>query len=445
MSFSSLGLAPELLRAIERQGYKQPTPIQRKAIPLVLQGHDLMASAQTGTGKTAAFTLPMLQKLAGGESAVHGRPRALVLTPTRELAQQVADSARTYGRNLSLRTAVLFGGVGLERQLEQLSRGVDIIVATPGRLIDHIRRRSVDLSEVELLVLDEADRMLDMGFIHDIGFIIDCLPEQRQGLLFSATFSPTIRKLAGEYLHKPRSIEVERRNSTGGAIKQRIFVVDKERKRALLSRLIRDGNWQQVLVFTRTRHGAERLTGQLQDDGIRASAIHGDKAQGQRMRALAEFKEGKVQVLVATDVAARGLDIEALPHVVNFDLPGQPEDYVHRIGRTGRGGRSGEAISLYCAEEKPQLLAIQELIGTTLPTTTLEGFEPTPAKARKKPAKAAVKGTKKNAGKGGKKGTKKPGGKGAKKGAARAGGKGAAPRSGKRPAPRLGGGRGGRG
>ncbi len=352
-SFESFGLSAELLRAVSEQGYTEPTPVQQQAIPAILEGADLMARAQTGTGKTAGFTLPLLQKLnASPKKAGHRRAlRALILTPTRELAAQVQESVAVYGKYLPLRSSVIFGGVKINPQIMKLRMGVDILVATPGRLLDHARQRTVDLSKVEFFVLDEADRMLDMGFIHDIKKINALLPKQRQTLLFSATFSAEIQRLAAGFLKRPKLIEIARHNAPSELVAQVIYPVDRERKRALLSWMIGDKNWQQVLVFTRTKHAANRLSKQLSQDGIRADAIHGNKSQGARTRALAEFKAGKVRVLVATDIAARGLDIDQLPQVVNFELPNVPEDYVHRIGRTGRAGKEGEAVSLVCVDE----------------------------------------------------------------------------------------------
>jgi ATP-dependent RNA helicase RhlE len=378
MSFDNLGLRAELVRAVSEKGYDTPTPIQSQAIPLVLEGRDLMGSAQTGTGKTAGFTLPLLQRLAATPPPQQGRRpiRALVVTPTRELAAQVHDSIVNYGRHLSLKSTVVFGGVSINPQKQKLIRGVDILVATPGRLLDHVGQRSVDLSRVELLVLDEADRMLDMGFIHDIRKVLALVPKQKQTLLFSATFSDDIKKLASGLMKSPALIEVARRNTTVDAIEQTVHPVDKSRKRELLSFLIGSERWQQVLVFSRTKHGANRLAGQLVADGINAAAIHGNKSQGARTRALAEFKSGKVQVLVATDIAARGLDIDQLPHVVNFDLPNVPEDYVHRIGRTGRAGREGEAVSLVCVDELKLLKDIERLIKREIPKRVIEGYEP---------------------------------------------------------------------
>lgn len=381
MSFDKLGLSAELLRAISEQGYNEPTPIQRNAIPVILGGKDVMAGAQTGTGKTAGFTLPLLQLLSASPSQKKRRPvRALVLTPTRELAAQVAESVETYGRHLPLRSSVIFGGVKINPQIEKLRQGVDILVATPGRLLDHANQRTVDLSQVEILVLDEADRMLDMGFIHDIKKVLALLPEKgkRQNLLFSATFSQEIKQLADRLLNSPELIEVAKRNSTAERIKQVVHPVDKGRKRELLSHMIGSNNWRQVLVFTRTKHGANRLAQQLEKDGLSAAAIHGNKSQGARTRALAGFKNGDVRILVATDIAARGLDIDQLPHVVNFELPNVPEDYVHRIGRTGRAGNEGEAVSLVCVDEHKLLRDIERLLKNSIPSITLEGYEPNP-------------------------------------------------------------------
>jgi len=380
MSFNSLGLSAELLRAISEKGYSEPTPIQSQAIPVVLEGRDLLAGAQTGTGKTAGFTLPLLQRLnsvpaAGGRQAV----RALILTPTRELAAQVEESVRVYGKHLSLKSAVIFGGVGFTPQAEALRRGVDILVATPGRLLDHVQQRTVDLSQVEILVLDEADRMLDMGFIRDIRKVLALLPKQRQNLLFSATYTDEIKQLADGLLNSPALIEVARRNTAAELVSQVVHPVDRVRKRELLSHLIQTHDWKQVLVFTRTKHGANRLAEQLDKDGITASAIHGNKSQGARTRALADFKQGAVRVLVATDIAARGLDIDQLPHVVNFELPNVPEDYVHRIGRTGRAGNEGEALSLVCVDERDFLRDIERLLKREIPKVVIPGFEPDPS------------------------------------------------------------------
>lgn len=381
MSFESLGLLPELNRAVSEKGYAKPTPIQRQAIPLVLEGRDLMGGAQTGTGKTAGFTLPLLQRLVTNQKKSKGRRpiRALVLTPTRELAAQVAESIRDYGTHLPLKSTVVFGGVSINPQKMKLIRGVDILVATPGRLLDHVGQNSVDLSKVELFVLDEADRMLDMGFIHDIRRVLALLPKNKQTLLFSATFSSEIKQLANGLLKKPALVEVAQRNTTAERVSQVIHPVDKSRKRELLSFLIGSNNWQQVLVFNRTKHGCNRLAQQLNKDGITAAAIHGNKSQGARTRALGDFKSGKVRVLVATDIAARGIDIDQLPHVVNFELPNVAEDYVHRIGRTGRAGKEGEAMSLVCVDELKLLKDIEKLIKNEIPKTIIEGYEPDPS------------------------------------------------------------------
>ena len=381
MSFASLGLSEPIVRAVTELGYTQPTPIQLQAIPAVLAGGDLLAGAQTGTGKTAGFTLPILQRLstqaAARPAAAGRRPiRVLVLVPTRELAAQVEESVRDYGRYLKIRSMTVFGGVNINPQIKQLREGVDILVATPGRLLDHVGQGTVDLSSVEILVLDEADRMLDMGFIKDIRRVLSLLPKKRQNLLFSATFSDEIRTLADDLLDRPAMIEVARRNAPAELVEQSVIQVDKPRKRELLSKLIKDNDWHQVLVFTRTKHGANRLAEQLNRDGITALAIHGNKSQGARTRALSEFKEGSLQVLVATDIAARGLDIEELPHVVNFELPNVAEDYVHRIGRTGRAGMSGEALSLVCVDELKFLADIERLLRRTLPRRAIAGFEP---------------------------------------------------------------------
>jgi len=383
MSFTSLGLSDALVRAVTEQGYTTPTPIQLQAIPAVLQGGDLLAGAQTGTGKTAGFVLPLLQRLATTGNRAVGRgqrraPRALILAPTRELALQVEASVRAYGKYARYDSMAIFGGVGFGPQLAQLKRGVDIVVATPGRLLDHHGQGTLDLSAIEVLVLDEADRMLDMGFIHDIRRILALLPAKRQNLLFSATFSDEIRALANGLLDRPATIQVAPRNSTVDAVAQRVHPVDRERKRELLAHLIGRNDWRQVLVFTRTKHGANKLAEQLERDGISAEAIHGNKSQGARTRALAQFKAGRVRVLVATDIAARGIDIEDLPHVVNYDLPNVPEDYVHRIGRTGRAGASGEALSLVCIDEHAFLRDIERLIKRTLPREIVAGFEPDP-------------------------------------------------------------------
>ena len=396
MSFETLGLRAELLRAIGEQGYTQPTPVQSSAIPLILAGHDVLAGAQTGTGKTAGFTLPLLQRLAEKPASALGRRplRALVLTPTRELAAQVHDSIAAYGRHLPLQSAVVFGGVNINPQIARLRQGVDILVATPGRLLDHVGQKNVNLATVEILVLDEADRMLDMGFIHDIRRILALLPANgsRQNLLFSATFSAEIKQLADRLLNRPRLIEVPRCETTAGQIDQVVHPVPAGRKREALSHLIGTGNWHQVLVFTRTKHGANRLAKQLVQDGLEAAAIHGNKSQAARTRALADFKDGTVRVLVATDIAARGLDIDLLPHVVNYELPNVPEDYVHRIGRTGRAGNRGIAVSLVCGEEADMLRDIQRLLRRKLPQQALTGYEPGTESARR-PASSAGKPT----------------------------------------------------
>jgi len=381
MSFEQLGLMAEIHRAVTEKGYQQPTPIQQQAIPLILQGRDVMGGAQTGTGKTAGFTLPLLQRLMADTTPAKGRRpvRALVLTPTRELAAQVHESVREYGKHLPLRSTVVFGGVSINPQKMKLIKGVDILVATPGRLLDHVSQKTANLSKVDILVLDEADRMLDMGFIHDIRKILALLPKNKQTLLFSATFSGEIKKLVANLLHNPALIEVARRNTTAESVMQVVHPVDKSRKRELLSYLIGKNNWQQVLVFTRTKHGANRLSKQLASDGISAAAIHGNKSQGARTRALAEFKSGQVRVLVATDIAARGLDISQLPHVVNFELPNIAEDYVHRIGRTGRAGNQGEAMSLVCVDELKLLRDIEKLIKKEIPKEVIEGYKPDPS------------------------------------------------------------------
>jgi ATP-dependent RNA helicase RhlE len=381
MSFSALGLSDEIVRAVTEQGYTSPTPIQLQAIPAVLAGGDLLAGAQTGTGKTAGFTLPLLQRLSAVTPAKingHTPIRALILTPTRELAAQVEESVRTYGKYLKLTSTVIFGGVGINPQIKLLKNGIDTLVATPGRLLDHMQQGTVDLRHVEILILDEADRMLDMGFIRDIKKVLAALPKKRQNLLFSATFSDEIKALADGLLNAPAMIEVARRNSTVEIIAQKIHPVDRDKKHPLLAHLIKSNNWSQVLVFTRTKHGANKLVEQLEKDGISGMAIHGNKSQSARTRALSEFKDGSLQVLVATDIAARGIDIDQLPHVVNYDLPNIPEDYVHRIGRTGRAGATGEAVSLVCVDEKDMLKDIEKLIKRELPREVIAGFEPDP-------------------------------------------------------------------
>lgn len=374
MSFAALGLADVLVRAVSELGYNEPTPIQKQAIPAVLAGGDLMAGAQTGTGKTAGFTLPILQRLITTQSATPGKIRVLVLVPTRELAAQVEESVRDYGKHAKVTSLVMFGGVSINPQIQALKKRVDILVATPGRLLDHVGQKTVDLSGVEVLVLDEADRMLDMGFIRDIRKVLALLPKKRQNLLFSATFSDEIKELADGILDNPALIEVARRNATAELISQKVYTVDREQKRALLAHLIKENNWHQVLVFTRTKHGANRLAEQLGKDGISALAIHGNKSQNARTKALAEFKSGDLQVLVATDIAARGIDIADLPHVVNYELPNVAEDYVHRIGRTGRAGSEGEAISLVCVDELKLLMDIERKIKREIPASTVDGF-----------------------------------------------------------------------
>ncbi|GHB21304.1 ATP-dependent RNA helicase RhlE [Salinicola rhizosphaerae] len=378
MSFDSLGLDAPLLKAVAEQGYDTPSPIQAQAIPAVLQGRDVMAAAQTGTGKTAGFTLPILNRLSRND-VPRGRPvRALILTPTRELAAQVAESVETYGKHLPLKSAVVFGGVKINPQIAKLRDGVDILVATPGRLLDLHQQKAVRFDQLEVLVLDEADRMLDMGFIHDIRKVLAVLPKQRQNLLFSATFSNEIRSLAKGLVNDPVEVSVTPRNSTATTVAQRVHPVDKSRKPALLSHLIQTHDWHQVLVFTRTKHGANRLTKFLEGQGIEAAAIHGNKSQNARTKALADFKSGAIRALVATDIAARGLDIDQLPQVVNFELPNVAEDYVHRIGRTGRAGASGQAVSLVSLDEKKELAGIERLISQRLDSQVIEGFEPTP-------------------------------------------------------------------
>ncbi len=382
MSFTQLNLSPEILRAIADQGYTEPTPIQAQAIPLILEGKDIMGAAQTGTGKTAGFTLPMLSRLQPGASTSASPARhpirALILVPTRELAVQVYESVKTYGKYLPLRCAVVYGGMDMQPQTKDLRAGVEILVATPGRLLDHIQQKTMTLSKVEILILDEADRMLDMGFLPDIKRILALLPQQRQSLMFSATFSEEIKKLANTLLRNPELIEVARRNSIAELITHVVHPVSRTRKRELLAHLIDSADLKQVLVFVRTKHGASRLAEQLERDGITATAIHGDKTQPQRTQALAEFKEGIVRVLVATDVAARGLDIEDLPHVVNFELPTTPEDYIHRIGRTGRAGTKGDAISLVCEDETELVQGIEKLLKFKLNSTVIAGFESEP-------------------------------------------------------------------
>jgi len=413
MTFEQLGLTEELLKAVTDQGYITPTPVQQKAIPLILEGRDVLAGAQTGTGKTASFTLPLLQRLAEN-SDPHQKPRrvrALILVPTRELAAQVHESVITYGKFLPLHVEAVVGGASIGVQTRNLRRGCDIVVATPGRLIDHIQQRNINLSNVEILVLDEADRMLDMGFMPDVRQIMSLLPKQRQSLLFSATVPNTIKSLAASVLNNPVEVEVAKQNATADNVSERIYGINREYKRELLSYLIGSNNWQQVLVFVRTKHGADRLEKQLIEDGIRTVALHGDKTQGARNKALEYFKTGKVSVLVATDIAARGLDIDELPHVVNFDLPQVPEDYIHRIGRTGRAGSSGVALSLVCPEEAWMLVEIEKLLKRQIPRVADTGYEPVSLKVADAPKKNAPN---KNTGKKDFRHTKKPATRGAK-------------------------------
>lgn len=377
MSFANLGLCAEILEAVSQQGYETPSPIQAQAIPAVIAGQDVMAAAQTGTGKTAGFTLPILQRIHQGPRVKPNQARVLILTPTRELAAQVSASVETYGKNLSTTSTVVFGGVKINPQMMRLRKGVDILVATPGRLLDLYQQNAIKFDQLEILVLDEADRMLDMGFIHDIKRIIKALPKDRQNLLFSATFSNEIRQLAKGLVNNPVEISVSPRNAAATTVTQWICPVDKGRKAALLIHLIKTHQWHQVLIFSRTKHGANRLTKQLETKGIKAAAIHGNKSQGARTQALARFKAGEIQALVATDIAARGIDIDQLPQVVNFDLPNVPEDYVHRIGRTGRAGAEGQAVSLVSADEIKQLSDIENLIQKLLTRKRIEGFEPT--------------------------------------------------------------------
>lgn len=376
MSFKSLGLSDALLKAVQEKGYTTPSPIQEKAIPLILEGRDVLASAQTGTGKTAGFTLPMLQLLEATKKAKFRPIRALILTPTRELAAQVYDNVKEYGSHLNMRSTVVFGGVKAKSQIATIRQGVDVLVATPGRLLDLENQKALSLKRVEILVLDEADRMLDMGFLRDIKKIMSLIPAKRQNLLFSATFSKEIKQLAGGILHKPVLVEATPENTTAEKVNQKVYRVDKGKKTALVTKLISEGNWKQVLIFTRTKHGANKLTKKLLQNNISAAAIHGNKSQGARTKALAGFKSLDTRVLVATDIAARGLDIPLLPYVINYELPNVSEDYVHRIGRTGRAGASGEAISLVCIEEMEYVRGIEKLLGEKLPIEVIEGFEP---------------------------------------------------------------------
>jgi len=445
MQFTDLGLAEPLLRAIREHGYDTPTPIQAQAIPQVLKGGDLLAGAQTGTGKTAGFVLPMLQRLMAKPPLKDARGRvpirALILTPTRELAAQVEESVRTYGKYVPLTSMVIFGGVGMSPQVDRLRKGVDILVATPGRLLDHHQQRTLDLSHVEIFVLDEADRMLDMGFIHDIKKVLAIVPAKKQSLLFSATFSDEIKALADKLLNAPALIEVARRNQTAENIAQKIHPVGRERKKELLAHLIKSGDWHQVLVFTRMKHGANRLTDYLNEQRITAMAIHGNKSQTARTKALADFKAGELQVLVATDIAARGIDIDQLPHVVNFEMPNVPEDYVHRIGRTGRAGAQGEAISLVCLDEDGFVRDIERLIKRSIPREVVPGFEP-PVGEKAEPIvlgrmTIGIGGTQRNGGGGSRGGL---GGGGARSGGGGGGGRsGGAPRPGAGRAPGAGG------
>jgi len=380
MSFNNLGLSTPLLKSIKEQGYTHPTPIQSQAIPVILQRKDVLAGAQTGTGKTAGFTLPILELLSRAKPTKSKKQvKVLILTPTRELAAQVGESVRIYGKHLSFQSTIIFGGVKINPQIVALRKGVDIVIATPGRLLDHINQKTIDLSHVNFLVLDEADRMLDMGFINDIKKVLAIIPKQKQTLLFSATYSDGIKKLSNKLLNSPTLIEVAKSNTSSQTVEQIVYPVDKVRKRELLSHLITDGKWKQVLVFTRTKHGANRLSGQLEKDGITAVAIHGNKSQNARTKALADFKKGEVRVLVATDIAARGLDIDQLPHVINYELPNVSEDYVHRIGRTGRAGNKGEAISLVCIDENEYLANIEKLINKDIQKVWLKSFKPDPS------------------------------------------------------------------
>ncbi|GLQ96019.1 DEAD/DEAH box helicase [Dyella mobilis] len=375
MSFESLGLVPALLRALADQGYAEPTPIQAGAIPVVLEGHDLLAAAQTGTGKTAAFSLPLLQRMSQGSQPGIRRPRALVLTPTRELAAQILDNVRVYGKHLRVSNTAIFGGVSMGPQIQTLRKGVDIVIATPGRLVDHMQQRTIDLSGVEVLVLDEADRMLDMGFLPSLKRIVSALPRQRQTLLFSATFAPEIKSLAMQFMHSPREVSVTPANSVATTVSHQVHPVDASRKRDLLLHVLSKESRRQTLVFSRTKHGADKLVRYLEQSGLRAAAIHGNKSQNARTRALSDFKNGRTTVLVATDIAARGIDIDQLPIVINFDLPMVAEDYVHRIGRTGRAGAEGVALSLVSHEESGLLRDIRKLLNQDIAISEVPGFE----------------------------------------------------------------------
>ncbi|MDC9724090.1 MAG: DEAD/DEAH box helicase [Urechidicola sp.] len=396
MSFKSLGLIPELLKAVNKQGYHTPSPIQEKTIPIILEGKDVLASAQTGTGKTAGFTLPLLQTLDATRKQRHRPIRALILTPTRELAAQVHENVRQYSQFLNIRSTVIFGGVNAKPQIRTIRGGIDVLVATPGRLLDLENQNALSLGRIEILVLDEADRMLDMGFLRDIKRVISLMPKHRQNLLFSATFSKDIKKLAEGILHRPVLVEAEPENTTAEKVNQKTYRVDKADKVEVTIKLIADGNWKQVLIFTRTKHRANRLSDKLVKAGISSAAIHGNKSQGARTKALAGFKSGKVRVLVATDIAARGLDIPLLPHVINFELPNIPEDYVHRIGRTGRAGASGEAISLVDVDELEYVRGIEKLLGEKLSSEIIEGFEPTGKPSENKPKQGGSRNKNKN-------------------------------------------------
>jgi len=446
MSFSDLGLPPELLRAVTEKGYDTPTPIQAQAIPYVLADRDVLAGAQTGTGKTAAFVLPILAKL-GQRGPV--APRALVLAPTRELAAQIAESAREYGKYLDLRTVVVFGGVGIHPQIDALRRGCDLLIATPGRLLDLAEQRAVDLRNVKCFVLDEADRMLDMGFIHAIKRVLRMLPPVRQNLMFSATYSAEIRELASKFVKNPATVEVAARNATAEKVDQTAYRVPKDHKRHLLAHLITEGNWHQVLIFARTKHGANRLSQQLEAAGITSAAIHGNKSQGARVRALADFKANKVVALVATEVAARGLDIKELPHVVNYELPNVPEDYVHRIGRTARAGGTGAAVSLVSPDENGLLKDIERLLRKTIPVSQLPEFKITNPPPRSAEAQRADADQRAPQGRGGhhRGGGGRPGGGGGQRhgSSGRGGGGHGRPGQGSRDGNRGGGSTGGRG
>ena len=415
MTFESLGLSNALVKAVEKKGYTEPSPIQEKAIPLILAGKDVLASAQTGTGKTAGFTLPMLHKLST-ESKWKRRPiRALVLTPTRELAAQVYDNVRAYSEYLDIQSMVIFGGVNQKPQIRTLRSGVDVLVATPGRLLDLHSQGALSLGKIEFLVLDEADRMLDMGFLRDIKKVLELVPKERQTLLFSATFSKEIKSFASSILRNPVAVEAAPENTTAEKVVQKVYRVDKGKKTELVTKLINDGNWRQVLVFTRTKHGANKLTEKMGKAGISAAAIHGNKSQNARTKALDGFKKNKVRVLVATDIAARGLDIPLLPHVINFELPNIPEDYVHRIGRTGRAGASGEAISLVCGEEREYLKSIEKLLGEKMSTSSIQGYEPSQEDLDSQPIKGKAQRNSGGGRSGGGSGKKKASGAGGRK------------------------------